>query len=350
MKRFSSNTLFSLIHDYLKVYLPKQRKLSPNTIRSYREALELLMDYTKELKRVSLADVTFEMLSAELIIGYLDYLETERGCSVATRNQRLAAIRAFCVYAAERDVTTVFVLEELKKVPLKKPDEVTVIGYMSMDAIAAITAQADPDTHKGIRDRFFMMLMYDTGARLQEMLDIKLCDIRISKTSTITLHGKGGKVRSVPLMEKTVGHLQKYLSLFHADVSHSADIPLFYTAIHGKMNALSASCVRLFLSQYANSARELCPEVPANVHPHLWRHSRAMHLYQQGMDLTLVQQWLGHSQLVTTQMYAHADTEHKRKAIAAATPADNPLHAKLNAARFKITDDETLKRLMGLRD
>jgi len=349
MNRFSGNTLFSLIHDYLKLYLPKQRKLSGNTIRSYREALELLVDYVKELKHISLADVTFEMLSAELILGCLDHLEAERGCSVATRNQRLAAIRAFCVYASERDVTTVFVLTELKKVPVKKPDEVTVVGYMSMDAIAAITAQPDSDTRKGIRDRFFMMLMYDTGARLQEMIDLKLRDIRISKTPTITLHGKGGKVRSVPLMEKTVGHLQKYLSIFHEGVPLSSDVHLFYIVIGGSVKPISASCVRLFLTQYADSARESCPEVPENVHPHLFRHSRAMHLYQQGMDLTLVQQWLGHSQLETTQMYAHADTEHKRKAIAASTPADNPLRAKLNSARYKITDEDTLKRLTGLR-
>jgi site-specific recombinase XerD len=121
VKKFSANTLFSLIHDYLRVYLPKQRKLSHNTIRSYREALELLVDYVKEKKHIPLQDVTFEMLTPELLLGYLDYLEDERGCSVATRNQRFAAVRAFCEYAAERDVTTVFVLAELKKFLLKSP-------------------------------------------------------------------------------------------------------------------------------------------------------------------------------------------------------------------------------------
>ena len=350
MKKFGNNTLFSLIHDYLRVYLTKQRKLSHNTIRSYREALELLVDYVKEQKHIPLQDVTFEMLTTDLFLGYLDYLETKRGCSIATRNQRLAAVRAFSEYAAERDVTTVLVLAEIKKVPVKKLNEVSVIGYMSMEAITAIVAQPDPATSKGIRDRFFMMLMYDTGARLQEMIDVKLRDLRIGKTSTITLHGKGSKVRSVPLMEKTVDHLKNYAALFHTDIPFSSDAPLFYTVIHGSRNTISASCVRLFISQYAASAREHCREVPDNVHPHLWRHSRAMHLYQQGMDLTLIQQWLGHSQLETTQMYAHADTEHKRKAIAAATPADNPLHAKLDATRYKVTDEDTLKRLMGLRD
>jgi len=348
MNKFGNSTLFSAIHDYLKIYLPKQRKLSPNTIRSYREALELLVDFVKKQRSIPLQDVTFEMLTAEMILAYLDYLEDERRCSVATRNNRLAAIRAFLQYASDRDVTIVVVRNELKKVPVKKPDKAEVIGYMSMAAITAIVARTDVATLKGFRDRFFMILMYDTGARLQEMIDIKLCDLRISKTSTATLHGKGGKTRSVPLMEKTVQHLQKYLTLFHPEPYNRND-NLFYTIIRGQKSPISASCIRLFLKQYGEAARGYCLEVPENVHPHLWRHSRAMHLYQQGMDLSLISEWLGHANIETTKVYAHADTEHKRKAIAAATQPGNPLYEKLNAARFTVTDEDTLKRLTGLR-
>ena len=198
MTKFGNSTLFGLIHDYLKVYLPKQRKLSPNTIRSYREALELLVDFVKGQKGVPLQDVTFEMLTAEMIASYLDYLEVERGCSVATRNNRLAAIRAFAEYTVDRDVTTAVVLTDLKKVPLKKPDKVEVIGYMSMAAISAIVAQTDETTQKGLRDRVFMILMYDTGARIQEMMDINLCDLRLGRTPTITLHGKARALKSAP--------------------------------------------------------------------------------------------------------------------------------------------------------
>ena len=348
MTKFGNRTLFGAIHDYLKIYLPKQRRLSPNTIRSYREALELLVDFVKKQKSIPLQDVTFEMLTAETILAYLDYLEDERGCSVATRNNRLAAVRAFIQYTSDRDVTTVVVRNELKKVPVKKPDTVETIVYMSMAAITAIVARTDGATLKGLRDRFFMMLMYDTGARLQEMIDIKLCDLHISKTSTVTLHGKGGKIRSIPLMEKTVQHLQKYLALFHPE-PHNRNDSLFYTIIRGQQSPLSASCIRLFLNQYGDAARAYCLEVPKNVHPHLWRHSRAMHLYQQGMDLSLISEWLGHANIETTKVYAHADTEHKRKAIAAATQPGNPLFEKLNPARFTVTDEDTLKRLAGLR-
>jgi site-specific recombinase XerD len=341
--------LFKLIHDYLKIYLPKQRKLSHHTIRSYREALELLVDFVKIQKGVPLQDVTFEMLTAETITAYLEYLEDERECSVSTRNNRLAAVRAFLEYTADRDVTTAFILNDIKKVPVKKPNKAEAVSYMSMAAITAIVEQTDASSSKGLRDRVFMILMYDTGARIQEMIDINLCDLHLGKTSTVTLHGKGSKIRSVPLMEKTVRHLRKYLSVFHDDVSLSVNIPLFYSEIHGRRNPLSDRRIRYLLKDYGSKAREVCPEVPENVHPHLWRHSRAMHLYQQGMDLTLISQWLGHAHLDTTQMYAHADTEHKRKAIAAATPADNPLNAKLSSERFTVSDEDMLKRLSGLR-
>jgi len=348
MMKLNDNTLFMLLHDYLKVYLPKQRKLSPNTIRSYRESLELLVDFVKTKKKVLLQDVTFEMLTADIINAYLDYLENDRNCTATTCNNRLASIRAFLVFAADREIATAVYLSEMKKVPVKKLNEIVAVDYMSMAAISAIAEQADADTPKGLRDKFFMVLMYDTGARVQEMIDIKLCDIKIGKTPTITLHGKGGKIRSVPIMECTIQHFQKYMSVFHCE-SRNDNERLFYTVSYGQRHPLSASCIRLFLKQYGESARQNCIDVPENVHPHLWRHSRAMHLYQGGMDLTLVSQWLGHANLEVTQVYAHADTEHKRKAIAAATPSDNPLYTKLNSERFTISDEDMLKRLTGLR-
>ena len=202
MTKFGNSTLFGLVHDYLKVYLPKQRKLSPNTIRSYREALELLVDFVKEQKGVALQDVTFEMLAGDMIVAYLNHLECKRGCGASTRNNQLAATRAFFAYAADRDVTNAFILSDMKRVPMKKPDQVSVIGYMSMAAITEIVDQTDATTPKGFRDRVFIILMYDTGARVQEMIDIKLCDLRLGKMPTIVLHGKGNKIRSYRLWTK----------------------------------------------------------------------------------------------------------------------------------------------------
>ena len=349
MTKFGNSSLFQLIHDYLKIYLPKQRKVSLNTIRSYREALELLVDYVKQIKQIPLADVTFEMMTEEMILAFLDHLEIERGCSVSTRNTRFTAIRAFISYAADRDITTVVVLNELKKIPIKKPDKIVVVNYMSIEAITAIAEQPDANTPKGMRDRFLIMLIYDTGARVKELIDIKLCDLHIGKISKITLQGKGNKTRVVPLMDETVQHLQAYLLLFHNGTSLTSETPLFYSISHGNLHTISDRRIRYLLKDYGVKAKTHCSDVPENVHPHLFRHSRAMHLYQAGMDLTFVSQWLGHSQLETTLMYAHADTEHKRKAIAAATPPNSPLASILNSARYTVTDEETIKKLTGLR-
>ena len=348
-KKESGNPLFSLLHDFLKIYLPNQQKVSPNTIRSYSKSLDLLLDYIKTQKKVPLYRVTFEMLTSDTVLAFLDYLEAERGCTASTRNNRLAAIRAFVEYASDRDITVTSVLCELKKIPAKKTEDKAVIEYMSMEAVTAVIKQIDASKPKGLRDRFFIMLMYDTGARIQEMVGIRLCDLETGKAPKVTLHGKGNKIRIVPIMDKTAQHLEKYLSVFHTSESLSSEVPLFYAVTHGNKHPISDRRIRYILKQYGMKAHADCREVPENIYPHLFRHSRAMHLYQAGMDLTMVSQWLGHAQLETTEIYAHADTEHKRKAIAASTPQDNPLYSKLNSTRYTVDDEEMLKRLVGLR-
>ena len=349
MRQAQTNSLFSLIHDYLRVYLPKQRNLSHHTINSYRIALEQLIDFVKRQKQIKMQDVTFEMLTGEVMASFLDSLETDRGCGISTRNNRFAAVRTFIKYAADRDVSTVAILEGLKNVATKKPNKAEVIEYMSMDAISAIVEQADISTLRGLRDKTFLILMYDTGARIAEMIGITMRNLRFGRTPTVTLNGKGGKIRSVPIMEKTVEYLQKYLIEFHPNAPMLSDLPLFFAVTHGEVHALSDRRIRYLLRDYSIQARQCCPQVPENVYPHMFRHSRAMHLYQNGMDLTLVSQWLGHAHLETTQIYAHADTEHKRKAIAAATSSDSTLFSKLNSERFTISDEEMLKRLVSVK-
>jgi len=349
MSKLAKGTLFGRVHDFLKVYLPKQRRLSSNTIFAYQKSLELLFDFVKNQNDIHLSEVTFDMLTADTITAFLESLETERKCGISTRNHRLAAIKSFITYAAAMDITVVAVQTELDKIPMKKASTISSVEYMSESAISAIFEQPDISKEKGVRDRFLMILMYDTGARVQEIIDIKLCDFRYGKTPTVTLNGKGGKIRTVPIMDKTVEHLKQYISLFHSPTFTNSDERLFYSVIHGKRNSLSNDCIGKFVKQYGTAARQHCIEVPENVHPHLFRHSRAMHLYQHGMDLTLVSQWLGHSHLETTLVYAYADTEHKRKAIANATTPNDPMYGKLNPARFIVSDEETLKRLYGLK-
>lgn len=340
--------LFTLIHDFFLVYLPKERKCSPHTIRAYQKSLELLLDFVKAREGVPLNGLTLEMIDRNTLSAFLDYLEKERECSVTTRNHRLHCIRAFYSYAAVENITAVAHLEEIRKVETAKAPE-KLVEHMSEAAIRAILAQPDTSTTKGLRDMFLMLFLYKTGARIQELLDIRLRDIQFGKHPRVTLHGKGAKVRSVPLRDNVTEHLKKYIAMFHPNEGIYSEQYLFYVVRTGKEKRMTEDNVRHLIREYGSMARKVCPEVPENVHPHLFRHSCAMILYQNGVDLTLISQWLGHSNLETTLVYAHADTELKRKAIEKAIPADSPLREHLNADRYKVDDEALLKQLCGLR-
>jgi len=348
MSKVADETLFRLIHDYLVVYLPSQRNSSPNTIRAYRTSLEMLLDFVKHQNRIPLCKVSFRMLNEKSVASFLDSLETERGCGINTRNHRLKCIKSFLKYAAMIEPTAVLHRAELFKVPMKKDLNPAVVEYMSESAVKVLLAEPDASTKLGLRDRFFMILSYDTAARVQELADLRLRDIRLGKTPTIVLTGKGSKTRAVPLMRPTVLHLNNYLDAFHSGESLLSERPLFYTVRGGAPGSLSCDGIRKWMKRYGAAAREKCSEIPENVHPHLFRHSRAMHLYQNGMDLTLVSQWLGHASLEATLIYAHADTEQKRAAIEKATPKSNTLQEN-PSSRFDVNDEEVLKRLYGLK-
>lgn len=340
--------LFSLVHDFFREHLTKLKNRSPNTVIAYRESLNALFDFVKAERNIGLADITFEMIDHAMLSRFLDYLETERGCSIATRNHRLNRIRAFYKYAANMEPSVVIYQKEILKVPRKTVEQTDIIEYMNMDAVKAILNQPDTITRKGLRDQFLMTLLYDTGARIQELMDIRLCDIRLGNTPTAILHGKGGKTRLVPLHEATVPLFQNYMNVFHASENTYSEQSLFYIVRSGRKKSMHHDTARRLIHEYGVKAREHCRDVPDNVHPHLWRHTRAMHLYQSGVDLNLIGQWLGHARLQTTLMYAKADTELKRKAMAAAN-ATGPLSEKLNMERYKVSDDDLIRQLYGLK-
>lgn len=175
----------------------------------------------------------------------------------------------------------------------------------------------------------------------------RICDIQFAKSPTLQVLGKGGKYRFIPIMPKTVEHLRRYMELFHPGKTEYAHEYLFYTERRGIRAPMSDDNVRKLLRSYADSARSSCPSMPNNLHPHHFRHSRAMHLYQHGMELALVSQWLGHANLETTLIYAHADTEMKRRAIEKAS--SDICTVGTDATMPDSFDDDTLKRLYGLR-
>lgn len=345
MGRIKDEQLFTLIRNYLLVYLPVQRGASEHTVTTYRTALNKFLLYVASIKKIPVTAVTFEMFSYDMINQYLDQLSTEM--SVATRNNRLAVLKAFVAYAAACKPEFIALVGELDAIKSIRNDRFAKVDYMTEAAVKALLLAPDTSTRIGLRDQFIMILLYDTGARIQELMGIRLCDIRMDSTPTVRLFGKGRKTRLVPLMKDTVDHLENYLKVFHKNCQMLSEEHLFYVERKGVRNPMCDDTVRVRIQIYADKARLECSEVPETVYPHLWRHTRAMHLYQHGMDLTLISQWLGHANLETTLIYAHADTEDKRKAIEKAMASGDNVLLNENK-KYTVSDEELLRRLYGL--
>lgn len=348
MAKKKISEFYQMTQSFFRVYLPSQRNSSEHTIRAYQKPIDQLAEFVAERRNVCLWDVDFPLIDSTILSEFLDSLEGF-GNSIATRNQRLKGIRAFYSYAAMMRPVLMNYRAEIYKIPFKKETSEQVVDYLSEDATKALLGMPDAGTKKGLRDQFLLIFLYDSAARVQEAADVKLKDIHTGKTPVVVLHGKGDKLRTVPLMEKTMEHFELYRKVFHPDEGIYSDRPLFYTKRSGSENCISESAIRKMLGRYGGAVKKAFPEIEGSIHPHLLRHSRAMHLYQHGMDLTLISQWLGHANLETTLVYAHADTEHKREAIARASQSDSPLAGKLNADRYTVTDEDVLKRLYGLK-
>lgn len=301
---------------------------------------------------MKLAAVTFDMMNADSLNAYLNHLQTEQNCARATRNNRLAALRAFISYASACSPEYVAAALDVARIKTQKDDPFSKVEYLTENVAKAILAAPDVSTVKGRRDQAMLTVLDDTGARISELLELHLSDLRISTiTPTVTLLGKGSIIRTVPLAKETVSMLYKYLAEFHPDEPLTSFTLLSFTSHKNGRQKMCAQTVRVWMDKYREIARLKCPEVPEHIHPHMWRHTRARHLYRHGMPLELVAQWLGHRNPTTTLVYAYADTEHKRKAIEKAmehSRVTTELSVSNGQPVYKITDEDLPKRLYGL--
>ena len=303
--------------EFLTTYLKGQKNVSKNTIRSYRDTFKLLLRYCQDIKNLPPERVTMETLSAELIICFLEWLERERKCCVSTRNQRLSAIHSFFRYAQGEDPSGIYHFQKVIAIPIKKTEKTTVVKHLTIEAIKLLLEQPDRQSAKGRRNLTLMSVLYDTGARVKEMIDIKVCDVILDSPAVIVLTGKGNKIRRVPITKNTVKLLQAYLSENNLDKNWKKDYPLFTNNQHKKLTKEGVSYI---IAKYVKSTRTASTIVPAKVNPHMFRHSKAMHLLQAGVNLIYIRDFMGHVDLKTTEIYARADTETKRKAIENAYP------------------------------
>jgi integrase/recombinase XerD len=341
------DSFFKHVRGFLTVFLPKNKCYSNNTVKAYRDTINLFRKFLLEEKTITFTEISFDRINHELIFEFLAWLQNTRGCEASTKNHRLAAMKSFFHYCALEDPSLMAIYIDIQKV---QPQRVTRsrVEYMSETALKVLLEQPNTTKRYGMRDRFLMILLYDTGARIQEILDLKLKDIHLNdQTPCIYLTGKGNKTRAVPLMDKTIAHLHEYMKIYHPDGYLKNDHSLFYTIIKGQQGRMSDDNVSSFLKHYAKSAHQACSEVPLRMHAHLFRHTRAMHLYQAGIPLSYIKDFLGHASINTTDIYASTDTSMMRAALEKITTGGGE-HASKEVPIWQNNEDLIL-RLCGLK-
>jgi site-specific recombinase XerD len=304
------------LSNYLAKYLPGVMGLSPNTILSYRDTFAALVCFYESILLIKAEKICLSDFNANHVIRYLDWLENTRHNAVSTRNNRLAAIHAFAKYIERNLPERMYDMQEIVAIPLKKGSSIPP-KYLSKDALQLLLSLPDRNASSGRRDGTLLSLLYDSGARAQELCDIIVSDIRVEQPSTVKLKGKGDKTRIVPLMPPMVSLLRQYLKergLIHPD---KGCLPLFINHCGDKLTRKGVSHI---LEKYYQKAKLLYPGVFAEtISPHNLRHSKSMHLLQSGVNLIYIRDILGHSDIKTTEIYARIDSEMKRKALESVT-------------------------------
>ena len=250
------------------------------------------------------------MSSFELVLDYLRWIENERGCSISTRNQRLAAIHSFVSYIDHESIDTIHELSKILNIPYKKAPQ-KCIQFLSAEDIKLILQQPDINSRKERQHLTLLSLLYDSAGRAQEIADLKLRSVFLTEKAVI-LTGKGNKSRQVPLTDNTVTLLANHIEEWHVTGREAYDKPLFLNHQYKKMTRAGVAYI---LKKYTDLARKQSSTIPSNVTPHILRHSKAMHMLQAGISIQTIQDILGHVDIMTTERYAHADINMKRKAM-----------------------------------
>lgn len=303
---------------FFEEFLPGQRGLSPNTVRSYRDAMLLLLQFTAAEAKRPVDRLQVSDLTAERVAAFLNHLQSERSNGIATRNARLGAIHVFARFLAVRMPEALGTLQRVIAVPYKRGAREVPIEYLERAEIEAVLQSIDRSNALGRRDYALFALMFNTGARVQEALDVRRRDVRLDSPPQIRLHGKGNKVRLCPIWPVTAKLLRAFIDELPVSDGDPADALLFTNA---RGRPLTRFGVRYLLRRYVAAAAQAEPSLrDKSIHPHSLRHSTAIALLKSGVDFATISQWLGHAGLNTTMRYARADIDLKRQAIAQVFP------------------------------
>lgn len=309
MNKKKSNQLSAALRGFFHHYLPHQKGASVHTIHSYRDSIKLLLLFLAR-DNGSVNRLGFEDLNIDKLIAFLDHLESERHNSIGTRNIRLSAIHSFFRYACSMFPEHLDLSQKILSVPFKRM-HIRAIEYFEFDELTAIFNQVDRSRPNGRRDYAILILMFNTGARVQEIVDLKASDLHLSSPFRVHLFGKGRKERICPLWTNTAHLLRNYVEEQNIDLKKQAALFMNHLG-----TPLTRFGIRYILKKYVHKAAQSQQSLKTKrLHPHSMRHSTAIHLLKSGVDLASIANWLGHASINTTNKYATADLEMKREAI-----------------------------------
>jgi site-specific recombinase XerD len=303
------------IYKWINEYAPSIKSNSLHTIRAYVMTLSLFIKFLEAEKGVAPSTLSFECLSRPYIEEWILWLKKKRGCSPETCNIRLAALRAFIKYLAEKEITCLSIYQGATLIPRQKVFRKKVVG-MSKNAIKSLMSVPDACTRTGRRDLVLMIVLYCTAARIDEILSLKINQLHLDADKPyVTVIGKGRKIRTLYILPKAVAHLRKYLQEYHP-AEPNPDAYVFYSRNKGVSEKISPEGVNKQLKKYAVIAHDICNEVPVDLHAHQIRHAKASHWLEDGMNIVQISFLLGHANLQTTMVYLDITTEQESKALA----------------------------------
>ena len=303
------------ISEFLDSYVLSQKSGSPHTLKSYEDALVLYLSFLENEKKVRSDSLGAACFQHTVIEQWLVWLGESRGCSPESCNNRLASLRTFLKYLGSREAAYLHLYLEAAQIPRRKYPKKKVEG-LTREAVKALLDTPNSSSRTGRRDMAFMILLYSTAARLDEILSMKNSQLHLSAEKPyVVIIGKGSKIRTLYLLPKAVAHLKRYLLEFHGQTP-DPEAYVFYsrnTGIHGKM---TQPAISKMLRKYAETAHVFCNDVPLGLHAHQFRHAKASHWLEDGMNIVQTSFLLGHEQLQTTMVYLDITPEEKAKALA----------------------------------
>lgn len=294
---------------YFSKYLPEQIAASPNTIHSYRDAFVQLMEFYKTTYKLPPEKLDYKEFTAKRIEEFLSHLEHKRKVGASTRNQRLAAIHAFFRYVQYRDPAGFAQCVQVLGVPFKKAP-VAPMNYMTLEETELLFSIPNQQDKQQLRDLAILVLLYESGARVQEILDLCPAHIRFSSTITVELHGKGNKTRLVPINTDAASIVRNYI---HRHERTNVAKPLF---VNRRNEKLTRAGIQYIIDKYMSMARDQRPDLFKNrITNHCFRHSKAMHLLESGVNLIYIRDFLGHTSVITTEIYAKTNPKIKEEQL-----------------------------------